>query len=241
VTESLAESTALILSGGLGTRLRSVVSDRPKVLAPVAGRPYLTHLLDQLAEAGLRRAVLCTGYRADQVRAAFGTRYGELDVAYSEETEPLGTGGALRLALPQVESTTVLVLNGDSYCAADLAGFWSFHRNRQSAASLLLTRVADTRRFGSVSLDVAGRISQFREKGRAPGPGLINAGIYLLARRLIEAIPVRRAVSLERDVFPTLVGSDLSGFATSSAFIDIGTPESYAAADLFFGRLGRAA
>ena len=99
--QSLAASTALILSGGLGTRLRSVVADRPKVLAHVAGQPYLAHLLDKALETGIRRVVLCTGYGADQVRAEFGARYRGLDLGYSEESEPLGTGGALRLALPQ--------------------------------------------------------------------------------------------------------------------------------------------
>jgi len=243
VTESLADATALILSGGLGTRLRSIVPDRPKVLAPVAGRPYLAHLLDKLVETGLRRVVLCTGYRADQVRAEFGARYRGLGLLYSEESQPLGTAGALRLALAHVDSRTLLVLNGDSYCAADLHTFWRFHHRQPSeqAASLLLTEVADTRRYGRVSVDAAGRITRFLEKSQASGRGLINAGIYLLDRALVESIPTGRAVSLERDLFPTLIGSGVYGFASSSAFIDIGTAESYAAADLFFDGLGHAA
>ena len=248
----LAASTALILSGGLGTRLRSVVADRPKVLALVAGQPYLAHLLDKLVKTGLRRVVLCTGYGADQVRAEFGARYRELDLEYSEEPEPLGTGGALRLALPQVESSTLLVLNGDSYCDADLRAFWRFHHGQPDSplsvassdrhrGSLLLTNVANTRRFGSVTIEAGGRIRQFREKGEATGCGWISAGIYLLDRSLVEAIPPGRAVSLERELFPTWIAGGLYGFATASAFIDIGTPESYAAADLFFGCLGHAA
>lgn len=243
--ESLADTTALVLSGGLGTRLRSVVSDRPKVLALVAGRPYLAHLLDKLADAGLRRVVLCTGYCADQVQATFGMRYLGLDLLYSEETRSLGTAGALRLALPKADSETLLVLNGDSYCAADLSAFWRFHsrhRGLAPSAALLLTQLADTRRYGRVEIDPTGVVTRFLEKADADGPGLINAGIYLLDRGLVEPIPATQEVSLERDVFPSWIGRGLYGCATSSAFIDIGTPESYAAADRFFhARSSRAA
>ena len=111
---------AAILAGGLGTRLRSVVPDRPKVLAEIGGRPFIEILLDQVAAAGIRTAVLCTGYLGDQIEARLGTRRGPLALRYSREVEPLGTGGALRLALPMLASDTVLVLNGDSYCDADL-------------------------------------------------------------------------------------------------------------------------
>src|SRR5206468_3820156 len=121
----LADSSALILCGGLGVRLRSVVHDRPKVLAQVAGRPYLAYVLDKLAAAGLGHVVLCSGYRADQVRAAFGTRYRGLRLTYSEETKPLGTAGALRLALPVTHSSMLLVVNGDSFCNVDLRAFWN--------------------------------------------------------------------------------------------------------------------
>ena len=237
---ALADTTALVLAGGLGTRLRSVVSDRPKVLARVAGRPYLAHLLDQLADAGLRRVVLCTGYRADQVRATFGTRYRDLDLRYSEEDRPLGTAGALRLALPQADSEILLVLNGDSYCAADLGAFWRFHEGHSwsaPSAALVLTEVANTRRYGRVDVNSNGVVTRFVEKGDTDGPGLINAGIYLMHRGLVESIPAAQPVSLERDVYPNRIARGLYGFATSSAFIDIGTPESYAAADRFFQTL----
>jgi len=240
VIQSLTDTTALVLAGGLGTRLRSVVTDRPKVLALVAGRPYLAHLLDQLADAGLRRVVLCTGYRADQVRATFGTRYRELELLYSEEDRPLGTAGALRLALPQADSEILLVLNGDSYCAADLSAFWRFHEGHRGSghsASLVLTRVASTRRYGRVEINSNGAVTRFLEKGAVDGPGLINAGIYLLDRGVVEPIPAAQPVSLERDMFPSWIAGSLYGFAASSAFIDIGTPESYAAADRFFHTL----
>ena len=108
--------TAAILAGGLGTRLRSVVKDRPKVLAEIRGVPFLTYLLDQLAAAGVRDVVLCTGYMGEQVRSAFGDSYGGMCLSYSQESSPLGTAGALRLALPLFKSSSVLVMNGDSFC-----------------------------------------------------------------------------------------------------------------------------
>src|SRR5205085_7836343 len=133
------------------------VADRPKVLATIAGRPFLTFILDQLAAAGCRAVVLCTGYQAAQVECAFGSRYRGMQLGYSREESQLGTGGALRLALPLVEAPRCLVLNGDSYCAADLREFATWHTSRSAAASLLLTRVADTSRFGRVDVLPDGR------------------------------------------------------------------------------------
>jgi len=114
---------AVILSGGLGTRLRSVVSDRPKVMAMVAGRPFLTHLLDQLVESGIRKTVLCTGYMAELIQNELGERYRNMELAYSVEDTPLGTGGALRNAIGQISGNMLLVLNGDSYCSCHIADF----------------------------------------------------------------------------------------------------------------------
>ena len=118
---SLADVSAVILASGLGTRLRSVVADRPKVLAPIGGRPLLAYLFDQLIAAGIREAVLATGYRGEQIEAALGTAYGPLRLRYSPEPSPLGTGGALRLAWSLLAAPSALVMNDDSYCQADLA------------------------------------------------------------------------------------------------------------------------
>ncbi len=224
---------ALILVGGLGTRLRSVLSDRPKALAPVGGRPFLAFLFDQLQTAGVRRAVLCTGYRAHQVEETFGPRYGDLALAYSREETPLGTGGALRLALPLLEGETALVLNGDSYVDCPLGEFHAWHRDHGFPGSLLLTWVEDAARFGTVEADGAGRIQAFREKQGLHQPGWINAGVYLLARRLLEALPADRPVSLEREGFPAWLAGGLGGYARRAAFLDVGTPESLARAEAF--------
>ncbi|MCI0455432.1 MAG: nucleotidyltransferase family protein [Gemmataceae bacterium] len=227
---------ALILVGGLGTRLRSVLPDRPKALAPVAGRPFLSYLFDQLQAAGLRRAVLCTGYQAHQVEATFGPRYGALVLTYSREEAPLGTGGALRLALPKLDAEEALVLNGDSYVDYPLAEFHAWHREHGFAGSLLLTWTEDTARFGTVEVDAAGRIRAFREKQGLARPGWINAGIYLLARRLLEALPAGRPVSLEREAFPAWLAGGLGGPVRRAAFLDVGTPESLAQAEAFLAK-----
>jgi NDP-sugar pyrophosphorylase family protein len=233
----LGEVTAVILAGGLGTRLRAVIQDRPKVLAEIAGRPFLSYLFDQLVDAGIRQVVLCTGHLSGQVSAVFGASYGSLRIVYSVERVPLGTAGALRFALHLLRSDPVLVMNGDSYCAATLEQFWRWHCAHEAAASLFLTRVDDTARFGRVQFADSGAVSAFDEKGTGAGPGLINAGIYLIGSDLVGAIASDTTISLERDVFPTWIGHGLYGFETAAQFLDIGTPESYASAAAFFAGL----
>jgi NDP-sugar pyrophosphorylase family protein len=139
----------------------------------------------------------------------------------------------VRFALSRLNSDPVIVMNGDSYCDADLAAFWQFHCTRQADASVLLTRVDAADRYGQVLLDSQQRVAAFREKASSPGAGWINAGIYIVAHRLLESIPGGRAVSLEREVFPTWVGGRFYGHRCDARFIDIGTPESYALAASF--------
>jgi NDP-sugar pyrophosphorylase family protein len=230
---SLTMPAAVVLAGGLGSRLRSVVGDRPKVLAPVAGRPFLEYLLRQLVEAGVRDAVLCTGFGADAVAEVMGdgTRFG-LRLRYSREDRPLGTGGALRQAVPLLGPGPALILNGDSFVPLPLASLGALHARRAARATLLLARVPDCGRFGAVSVDCEGRIVRFEEKTR-PGPGLVNAGVYLVERTVLEGIPAGREVSLEKEVFPGLIGA-LAGLVVDADLVDIGTPESLAAAQRLF-------
>jgi NDP-sugar pyrophosphorylase family protein len=235
----LTDVTAAILAGGLGTRLRTVVADRPKVMAPVRGRPYLTYLLDQLVCAGLREVVLLTGYLADYVQATLGESYRGLRLLYSSEPEALGTAGALRWAVPLLQCPTILVLNGDSYCDVSLADFWAFHSGQAADLSLVLALVADSSRYGRVQVAAGERVLGFEEKQAGAGPGWINAGIYLLNSRLLQEIPVGRPVSLEREMFPLWAKSKTCcGFGCTSRFLDIGTPDSYTAAEAFFARAG---
>ncbi len=201
---AMLDVPALILAGGLGTRLEGVVTGLPKVLAPVRGRPFLGYLLHQLEAAGVRDVVLCTGYRAEQVRETFGTRYGELALRYSSEYQRLGTAGAIRQAIGLVEAERLLVLNGDSYIDNPLGEFHRWHVARESSfpGSLLLTWMDSPARFGTVELGPRAAIRSFREKQESSPEGWINGGVYLLRRTLVESIPLNRAVSLENEMFP---------------------------------------
>lgn len=227
---------ALILAGGLGTRLRSVITT-PKVLAPVLGRPFLTHLLDQLVAYRIPQVILATGHQADLVEAAIGTQYQSLRILYSRESEPRGTGGALRLALPQITEGPLMVFNGDSYSTADLIAARRFHDHHHAEATLVLQKVPDASRFGRVQTDPDGRILAFEEKQNRSEPAWVNAGIYFLSRRFLESIPENRSVSLEREVFPQWINRGLYAFHAPGLFHDIGTPESYPATESFLQSL----
>ena len=229
--------TALILAGGLGTRLSSVIFDQPKVLAPVNGRPFLSYLLDQLVNAGFRDVILCTGYKGEMIRETFGNRYKDLIVHYSRDPEPLGTGGALRYALPMIEKDTVLAMNGDSYIDVDLSAYLKWYLKNEIEAALLLTKVDDANRYGKVEVDIKNCVISFVEKKGDVCSGFINAGVYIFKKHILERIPSARPFSLEREFFPSLIGKDLFGYFCESELLDIGTPESYARAEEFFSEI----
>jgi len=236
----LNNAEAVILAGGRGTRLRSVVSDRPKVLAAVNGRPFLTYLLDQVAAAGILNVILCVGYRGDQVQAAFGQQYAGMHLIYSQETTPLGTGGALCLACPLITSNTFIAMNGDSFCNVNLKDLWEWHHTREAKATIVLTHQPDSTRYGRVSLSPEGIIMSFEEKGIATRAGWMNAGIYVFNSEMMRTVHgVTHAVSLERQIIPGWVGQRLYGYQSHGRFLDIGTPESYAQADTFFADKGK--
>ena len=222
---------AIVLAGGKGTRLQSVVSDVPKPLAPVNGRPFLDYQLALLARSGqVRKAVLAVGHLAEKVIAHYRASPPPLPLEFAVETELLGTGGGLRNALSATSSEQVLALNGDSFFSWDVAPLRDVQREAGAAAVMALVRVPDTARYGAVTVR-DGRVTDFVEKGGASGAGLINAGVYLFSRRTLEAVPAGQVVSVERDVFPGLARQGALGAVVfESAFIDIGLPETYAAA-----------
>lgn len=225
---------ALVLAGGKGVRLQSVVTDRPKPMASIAGRPFLEYLLLMLRAQGVKRAVLCTGYMGDAVEEYFGVGQRlSMDIAYSREPEPLGTGGAIRYALKHTKSNRFLVLNGDSYCPIDLNRLLAKHLSLRAAATLWLVPMPDCGRYGRVEIDGNGSVLAFHEKSQDSRQGLVNAGLYLMEREVVECIPEGRGVSLEMELFPAWIGHGLYAIAGEGPFLDIGTPESYAAAERF--------
>jgi NDP-sugar pyrophosphorylase family protein len=218
---------AVILAGGLGTRLRSVVGDLPKPLAPVRGRPFLEYQIEHLAAEGFTHVLLCVGYRHDLIQAHLhdGAAY-RVEITYSVEKEPLGTAGALRHARPYLDDT-FLALNGDTFFAADLSSLVTEHQAGRTCSTIALVRVPDAGRFGHVTLDTNGYVTHFNEKGNS-GPGLINAGVYVFSSGIFDHFPAQTPLSLENQIFPELVRQRLlRGQVLQGYHIDIGTPESY--------------
>jgi NDP-sugar pyrophosphorylase family protein len=205
-------------------------------LAPVAGRAFLDLLLDRLARQGFRRVVLLLGYRADAVQAHLADhRRRDLAIETTVEPSPLGTGGAIRAALPLLRSDPVLVLNGDSVVGFDAAAFIAAHRVAGAPATLLCAEVADMSRYGGLDVDAAGRLLRFVEKRPEPRPGLINAGVYLLGRAFLEALTAGNGSSFERDVLERQPPGALATYRADGPFLDIGTPESLAQAPAVLG------
>jgi D-glycero-alpha-D-manno-heptose 1-phosphate guanylyltransferase len=220
---------AIVLAGGLGTRLRSVVSDVPKPMAPVAGRPFLAFVLDQLAIAGFESVVLAVGHRHEAIRAHFGDAYRDLLLKYSVESEPLGTGGAMRLAETLTGTRDVFVLNGDTYLELDFGRMLDAHRHAGTSLTVAVCHVPDVKRYGALELD-KGIVTGFHEKGRS-GPGWINGGTYVMGPELRARFPRHGAFSFEQDVLmPGVAGIRPVAFPSSGTFIDIGVPEDYARA-----------
>lgn len=215
---------AFVLCGGHGTRLRSVLVDRPKSMALISETPFLQLLLERLRSQGVSDVILGTGYMAEKIEGYFrsGNKV-DVRIRYSREDRPLGTGGALKLAEPLI-SDPVLVLNGDSYVEWSLVAMLELFMAKDADMVVVLQAVADVTRYGSVALDHHDRITQFIEKGVRSGPGLINAGVYLLRKRIVRDLPAGKAISLEREVFPRLLERGVYGLVCRGFFIDIGIP-----------------
>jgi NDP-sugar pyrophosphorylase family protein len=220
---------AVILCGGAGLRLKSVTGDGPKSLASIGGRPFLDLLLIQLRRHSFQRVILAVGYQRDLIREHFGERAFGLEVGYSIESTPLGTGGALRNAIDLVETDTMLIMNGDSYTDADLPAFASDYRDSNADVSMLVVPADGRADCGLVSVDTDGTVLGFKEKENSTGQGYVNAGIYLMAKSMLSEIPQGVQVSLERELFPQwlAMGKHLRAFRHPGVCIDIGTPERY--------------
>lgn len=236
------EIPVLLLVGGTGSRLQPVLPATPKPLAPIGDAPFLQLLVNQLRSYGIRRMVMCTGHLADQIEEEFGDG-GKWDVAitYSKESHPLGTAGAVKFAERHLtQASDFLVMNGDSFLELDFHRLIRFHRDHDGLISMAVRRVSDTTRYGTVQVDAHYRIVGFREKIGVPAPGIVNGGVYLFSRSVLEHISDGPA-SLELDLFPRLLDYGLYALEQEGMFIDIGTPEDYARAQTLCGSLHQAA
>ena len=226
---------AVLLCGGLGTRLRSVVSDRPKPMADIAGKPFLHYLVKMLSESGVKHLIFALGYMGEQIEAYFqsGEDYG-LSISYSYEDSPLGTGGAIRNALFHVSGENVLVLNADTYFHTDYESLLREQLKNKAAMTIASRKIEDISRYGAILKDESGRILRWNEKMfsdqvETPRPGEINGGIYVMQKSLIEKIPEGKQ-SLENDCIPAWLedGLYLQAIPSDGYFMDIGIPEDYA-------------
>lgn len=219
---------AIVLAGGFGTRLRKVVPDVPKPMAPIGGRPFLEYVLVSLAKKGFRRVVLSLGYKADLVVAYFGDIFAGMELEYEVESSPLGTGGGVRQALRRCVSDHVFVLNGDTFLDLEASAIEA-HWCERRVPIIVAREVPDAARYGRLDV-VDGRVCGFLEKGRV-GPGLINAGCYVLPQNILDEFDTVVAFSLETDFLThAVVRQRFDVFVTQGHFIDIGVPEDYARA-----------
>jgi len=228
---------AIVLAGGRGTRLSGMVPDRPKPMAPVAGRPFLEILLGWLDRQGVRHAVISLGYRAEDISSHFGERFRRLQLSYEVERTPLGTGGAVRAALQHCGGDHALVLNGDTYVdveLSDLEACWTARRR----PIVVGCEVDDTGRFGRLEID-GDSVVRFLEK-TGGGPGVVNAGCYVLPTDCLAGYDPGRPFSLEAEfLVPAAARGELSAFVTGGLFIDIGVPEDYQRAQALLAEYAR--
>jgi NDP-sugar pyrophosphorylase family protein len=239
---STIDVPAVLLVGGKGARLRSVVPSTPKPLAAVGGKSFLELLVRQLHNQGIRRLVMCSGYLADQIENEFGDGSAwDVQIRYSRETHPLGTAGAIKLAERELkEDPEFLVMNGDSFLEIDFCRLFRVHREGKALVTMAVVPVENAARYGTLQVDYSKRVTGFTEKSGIDAPALINAGVYVFDRSIFEHIPEGTA-SLERDVFPRILDLGVQAVEQAGMFIDIGTPEDYARAQALCERLSDAA
>ena len=232
---------AVVLVGGEGTRLRPLTETVPKPLLPMMDRPFLHYVLDHLAAHGVHEVVLSSSYLEASFRPFIESRHGDPAITWITEARPLGTGGAIVNALRHLDDGPFLVLNGDILTDLDLTAMTALHRERGAAATIALTPVDDARRYGLVSQAPDGRVLEFREKPSEPAPGNVNAGTYVVDPASLTGYTLDGPLSVEREVFPTLIGRGerVQAFGSAAYWMDVGTPETYLQAhfDVLEGRV----
>lgn len=215
----------VILCGGLGKRLRPVINDRPKPMAQVNNKPFLDTLIEYVASFGFKRFILCTGYMGEVIRKHYKESSSPLEFVFSQETAPLGTGGAIKNAHSLIQSDSFLVMNGDSFCKFDLKRFYKFHLIKKAMLSIVLSKVRNNQSSGIVILGRDKRIVEFKEKAELTRGAYSSAGIYLMEQEIFQVMKNKRIFSLEYDIFPALTVKDCYGYYCKNYFIDIGTPQ----------------
>lgn len=235
------KTSAILLVGGMGTRLMPLTSKTPKPMLQVAGVPFTEHQIRKAAQAGISEIVLATSYKAELFEPYFGDgrKFG-IKIKYAVEESALGTGGGIRNAAALLDDCDqVVIFNGDVLSGHDLAAQIQFHINNKAEVTLYLTQVADARAYGCVELTADNQVKSFLEKMENPVSNLINAGCYIFNRKVIDQIPANQVISVERDTFPSFLSSGVKvyGYLDNSYWLDIGNPQALvkASADLITG------
>lgn len=230
---------AIVLAGGLGTRIRNVLPDIPKCMAEVNGRPFLSYVLDYLIEGHIAKVILSVGYRKDHIINYFKNNYKSLDIEYSVENEPLGTGGAVKLSFGFCARKEAFVLNGDTFFFPDLQAMEQAHFRSEADITIAAKQMTETSRYGLIKTDNQGKITQFREKDPGSGDRLINGGIYLINRKILENFPENK-FSLENDIFKNLsLKFKMMAFESDAFFLDMGIPDDYIKAQTLIPLFGK--
>jgi D-glycero-alpha-D-manno-heptose 1-phosphate guanylyltransferase len=216
----------LILCGGLGTRLRSVTGETPKVMAQVQGEPFLDFLLRYLIKQGAKRVILCAGYKAEDIAAHYKAKFSGIELHLAVEKEPLGTGGALKNALSFVKNDHVFALNGDCFTPVDYAKLLALHQQKKARATLVGVRIEGNKDFGTLVINEQDEIVAFKEKFVTSDVQYISAGIYCFNRPVFDLMPTGK-FSIEYDFFPKMIGRGFYACKVDAPFIDIGTPERF--------------
>jgi len=217
----------VILCGGMGTRLKAIVDDKPKPMAEIDKRPFIDILIGHISTFGFQRFILCAGYKAESIQEYYKNKKCRVEILIEKEQELLGTGGAVKNVRPLIGSNPFLVLNGDSFLDMDLCKFIEFHLGKKALLSIALINAKDTKSYGSIETNSSDRIVKFCEKEEKSQESMINAGIYLFNREIFSLMPSDKNFSLEYDFFPKIVGREFYGYLAKGFFIDIGTPERY--------------
>jgi D-glycero-alpha-D-manno-heptose 1-phosphate guanylyltransferase len=218
---------AIILAGGFGTRLSTIVKDVPKPMAPINNKPFLQYILDYCVQQGVARVILSVGYKKEIIQEYFRSRYKSLTIDYCEELEPLGTGGAIKKALSMTHESNVFIVNGDSMFSIDYNKFYHDHQNAGTSLSIALRYVSDTSRYGAVRTNDKNIITEFLEKKTGQN-GTINGGVYCISNTFFNSLNLPDKFSFEKDVMERYVSKiDIAAFCYEGYFIDIGVPEDF--------------
>jgi len=233
---SLSKIDVVILCGGFGKRLQTIVKDIPKPMVMIKRRPFLDILIDFIASYGFKRFILCTGYKADVIERYYKQKTNKLIIEFSREEKPLGTGGAIKNAENYIKSSPFLIANGDSFCKINLKEFVDFHFKKDALISMAVTNTDICDDYGVITINSLQQIVKFNEKVKGCKNRLINTGFYLLQREVFSLMPGKGNFSIERDLFPKIIKKDLYAFETQESVIDIGTPERYKKAKHLLGQ-----